>query len=192
MNEEYPQKIIAFHQKHKRMPTYAEMADLFSFKSKNAVSRVVDKMIAAGIVTKDRLGKLIPGVIFDEIPMVGLVKAGLPAPGDLLNDTLNVEQYLVPKKESTYLFEVDGDSMIDAHIASGDIVVAERTSQARDGDIVIAEVDGEFTMKYFRTKNPKTGAKEIWLEPANKKYKPIYPTETLTIVAVVRSVMRRY
>lgn len=191
MNEEYSQKIIAFHGKHKRMPTYAEMAVLFSFKSKNAVSRVVDKMIAAGIVTKDRLGKLIPTGVFDEIPMVGLVKAGLPAPGDTLDDTLNIEQYLVPKKESTYLFEVDGDSMIEAHIASGDIVVAERTNQARDGQIVIARVDGEFTMKYFR-KSVKNGVTTVWLEPANKNFKPIYPTEELTIVAIVRSVMRKY
>lgn len=192
MNEEYIQKIIKFHRTNKRMPTYAEMAILFSFKSKNAVSRVVEKMITAGFVTKDSLGKLIPTDLFNEIPFVGLVKAGLPAPGESLHETLNIETYLAPKKESTYLFEVDGDSMIDAHIASGDIVIAERTQRARNGDIVIAEVDGEFTMKFFRITQNKNGSETIWLEPANKKFKPIYPKEQLTIVAIVRGVMRKY
>jgi repressor LexA len=67
------------------------------------------------------------------------------------------------------------------------MVVAEATNTARPGDIVIARVDGEFTMKYFR----KEGSK-VWLEPANKKYKPIFPERELEIIAVVRSVMRKY
>ncbi len=187
MTPDYKEKLISFYQSKRRMPTYTEMMSLFGFKSKNAVYRVVTKLIAAGIVTKDKLGKLIPSSSFDEIPMVGLVKAGLPAPGELLTDSLNIEDYLVPKKASTYLFEVDGKSMIDAHIDDGDIVVAERTNTAKDGDIVIAQVDGEFTMKYLRSKNNK-----LWLEPANKDFKPIYPEYELKIVAVVRSVMRRY
>ena len=78
------------------------------------------------------------------------------------------------------MLEVDGDSMIDAHIEKGDMVLVERTTVAKDGQIVIAEVDGEFTMKYFR----KEGSK-VWLEPANKNYKPIYPEHSLNINAVV-------
>jgi repressor LexA len=187
MSPDYKEKLLSFYQSHRRMPTYTEMMKLFDFKSKNAVYRVVTKMIAAGIVTKDRLGKLIPSGSFNEIPMVGFIKAGLPAPGDVLNDSLNIEEYLVPKKASTYLFEVDGDSMIEAHIANGDIVIVERTSTAKDGDIVIAQVDGEFTMKYLRSK-----ASKLWLEPANKHYKPIYPEYELSIVGIVRSVMRKY
>ncbi len=163
------------------------MMKLFDFRSKNAVYRVVTKMIAAGIVTKDKLGKLIPNGSFNEIPMVGFVKAGLPAPGEVLNDSVNLEDYLVPKKANTYLFEVDGESMIEAHIADGDMVIAERTNTAKDGDIVIAQVDGEFTMKYLRSKNGK-----LWLEPANKHFKPIYPEYELSIVAIVRGVVRKY
>jgi repressor LexA len=67
------------------------------------------------------------------------------------------------------------------------MVLVEKTNQAKDGDIIIAEVDGEFTMKYFR----KNGAK-VWLEPANKNYKPIYPTHSLNINAVVKAVIRKY
>lgn len=187
MDTDYSTQLIAFYHKNRRMPSYTEMMALFGFKSKNAVYRVVTKLVAAGIVAKDALGKLIPSAHFDELPMAGSVKAGLPAPGELLTDTLNIEGYLVQKREQTYLLEVDGDSMIDAHIADGDMVIAERTNRAKEGDIVIAQVDGEFTMKYFRTKGGK-----VWLEPANKAFKNIYPEYELTIVAVVRGIMRKY
>ena len=85
------------------------------------------------------------------------------------------------------MLEVDGDSMIDAHIEKGDMVLVEKRNQARDGEIVIAEVDGEFTLKYFR----KVGDK-VWLEPANKNYKPIYPEHSLNINAVLKAVIRKY
>lgn len=187
MDNDYGAQLISFYHKHRRMPSYTEMMALFGFKSKNAVYRVVTKLIAAGLVAKDALGKLIPSAQFDELPMAGMVKAGLPAPGELLSDTLSIEGYLVKKRDQTYLLEVDGDSMIEAHIADGDMVVAERTNRAKDGDIVIAQVDGEFTMKYFRTKGDK-----VWLEPANKAFKNIYPEFELSIVAIVRGVMRKY
>jgi repressor LexA len=169
------------------MPSYSEMAKLFGFKSKNAVYRVVQKFLDAGFVEKDAIGRIVPSASFGEVPFVGLVKAGLPADATELTDTLDIEQFLLPKKEKTYIFEVDGESMIDAHIADGDMVVAEASNTARPGEIVIARVDGEFTMKYFR----KEGSK-VWLEPANKAFKPIHPERELEIIAVVRSVMRKY
>jgi repressor LexA len=195
MTPDYKQKLLSFYESQRRMPTYTEMMKLFGFKSKNAVYRVVNKMIAAGIVTKDKLGKLIPSDSFGEMPMVGYVTAGLPAPVEVQTDaatnsgqsTLNIEDYLVRKKSNSYLFEVQGDSMIDAHIADGDMVIAERTNTAKDGDIIIAQIDGEYTMKYLRSKGSK-----LWLEPANKKYQPIYPEYELSIVAIVRGVMRKY
>jgi repressor LexA len=67
------------------------------------------------------------------------------------------------------------------------MVIAERTNRAKDGQIVIAQIDGEHTMKYFR----QSGAK-VWLEPANKKYKPLHPKEELIITAVVKGVVRKY
>ncbi|TSC78016.1 MAG: DNA polymerase V [Parcubacteria group bacterium Gr01-1014_24] len=142
----------------------------------------------AGLVVKDHLGRLVPSKIFGEVPMLGLVTAGFPATvEEELADTVNLDDLLVKNKALTYMLEVDGDSMIDAHIEKGDMVLVEKTNQAKDGEIVIAEVDGEFTMKYFR----KNGAK-VWLEPANKNYKPIYPTYTLNINAVLKAVIRKY
>jgi repressor LexA len=170
------------------MPTYTEMMHLFGFKSKNAVARLVEKFIEAGIATKDHLGRLIPDGSFDTIPLLGSVKAGFPADvAEESRDTVNLDEYLVSKKDNTYMLEVDGDSMIDAHIADGDMVLVEKTDKAKDGQIVIADVDGEFTMKDFR----KDGDK-IWLEPANKDFKNIYPTTYLNITAVVKAVIRKY
>lgn len=188
MQNDYQNKIESFYGRNKRMPTYTEMMTLFSLKSKNSVSKIVDKLVDIGFVAKDSLGRLIPSKSFGEIPMLGLVKAGFPSPGEeVLNDSLNLEDLLVDKKELTYMLEVDGDSMIDAHIEKGDMVLVERTNNAKVGDIVIAEVDGEFTMKYYR----KTGDK-VWLEPANKNYKPIYPKYDLQINAIVKAVIRKY
>lgn len=170
------------------MPTYAEMMKLFGFKSKNAVARVVDKFIEAGIATKDHLGRLLPNDSFNNVPLLGSVTAGFPVDvEEEMKEAINLDNYLINKKENTYMLEVDGNSMIDAHIADGDMVIVEKTNVARNGDIVIANVDGEFTMKYFKKEGEK-----VWLEPANKDFKPIYPKQYLNINAVVKAVIRKY
>ncbi|MDO8510268.1 MAG: transcriptional repressor LexA [bacterium] len=188
MDTHYISKITSFYHAHKRMPTYSEIAALLGFRSKNAVYKLVQKLVDEGIVDKDKSGRLLPRRLESELPLLGLVKAGFPSPAEEeLRDSMNLEDFLIEKKESSYLLEVDGDSMIDAHIAKGDLVIAERSEKASDGDIVIAEVDGEWTMKYFRDRGGK-----VWLEPANKQYKPIYPTEGLRIAAIVKGVIRKY
>lgn len=184
----YKSKLASFYESHNRMPTYTEMLHLFGFKSKNAVARIVSKLVDAGLVEKDSLGRLIPTDSFSEVPMLGLVKAGFPAESlEVLETTINLNNFLIQKKDKTYLLEVDGDSMIDAHIADGDMVIAERAHDARDGEIVIAQVDGEFTMKYLRKSSGR-----IWLEPANPDFKPIYPKYDFKICAIIKGVIRKY
>lgn len=188
MDDTHKNKLLDFYRRNKRMPVYREMLSLFGFSSKNAVHKLVAKFVELGIVEKDSSGKLIPKNIFGETQLLGTVTAGFPV--DVQEeriDSMNLDDFLIEKKESTFLLEVDGDSMIDAHIADGDLVIAERTTKAKDGDIVIAEIDGEWTMKYLRQK-----AGRVWLEPANKKYKPIYPTSSFSIGAVVKGVVRKY
>lgn len=188
MYNNYKEKLIKFYNDNKRMPTYKEMLNLFNFKSKNAVARLVDKFIQEGIVVKDHLGRMVANSSLLSIPMLGSVKAGFPADvTEELKDTINIDEYLIEKKEGSYMLIVDGDSMIDAHIADGDMVLVEKTNQANDGQIVIANVDGEFTMKYFK----KDGNK-VWLLPANKNFKPIYPKLYLNIIAKVTAVIRKY
>ncbi len=187
-NNDYKNKLNSFYERNNRMPTYSEMLKLFGFKSKNAVSRLVDKFMDAGLVEKDHLGRLLPTSTLSETPLLGLVKAGFPSPTeDVLETTINLNNFLIKNKSKTYILEVDGDSMKDAYIADGDMVIAERTDTARDGDIVIAQVDGEFTMKFFR----KEGTK-FWLEPANRNFKNIYPKFDFKIVAIIKGVVRKY
>ena len=191
MTTDYKNKILTFYKNRKRMPSYQEIMTLVGFKSKNAVYKLVNKLVEEGVVRKDASGRLVPNSIFGEVPVLGLVEAGIPsvAEQDVL-DTMNIDNYLIEDKESTYMLEVKGDSMIEAGIHEGDMVVAERTAVGyvpKDGEIVIAEVDGGWTMKYFRKK-----AGLVFLEPANKNYKPIYPEAELNIAAIVKGVIRKY
>lgn len=170
------------------MPSYAELAKLLGYKSKNAAVKIARKLEDARVLARDSVGKLIPGKLFGDARVLGVVEAGFPSPAEEeLADTMSLDEYLIERKEATYLLKVKGDSMIDAGIREGDMVLVERGRTARDKDIVIAEVDGGWTMKYFR----KRGS-TVWLEPANRTMKPIHPTEELTIAAVVRAVIRKY
>mgnify|MGYP002138693286 CR=1 FL=1 len=171
------------------MPSYSEMMKVFGFKSKNAVFKLIDKLISEGIVDKDSSGKLIPNKLFGEVRMLGIVETGFPtiAEEDVMGDTLTLDEFLIGNKDATYMLKVKGDSMIEAGIQEGDMVLVERSNQAKVDQIVIAEVDGGFTMKYYKTKNGKP-----YLLPANSSLKPIYPEEELRIVDVVKAVIRKY
>lgn len=181
-------KIVSFYRHNKRMPGYAEIMQLTGFKSKNAVYKLINKLVEDGTVEKDSKGKLTPMRLFGEIPMLGLVEAGFPTTMDeQMTDTVSLDEYLIGNKQNTYLLEVKGDSMIDEGIREGDLVIAERRGDPKDGDIVIAEVDGGWTMKYFKKKG-----NTIYLKPANKNYAPIYPEYDLKIAAIVKGVIRKY
>jgi repressor LexA len=186
--EKYQKKVLDFYRQSKRMPSYGEIAKLLGFKSKNAAYKIVKKMITLGLVEKDRSGKIIPRKIFGETRLLGIVEAGFPSPAEEeLVDTITLDEYLIKNKEATYMLKVSGDSMIDAGIRPGDILLVERNKSPKNGDIVIAEVDGAWTTKYFK----KQGAK-VFLLPGNKKFKPIIPKDELKIAAVVTAVIRKY
>ncbi|MDP2651007.1 MAG: translesion error-prone DNA polymerase V autoproteolytic subunit [bacterium] len=123
-----------------------------------------------------------------EISILGLIEAGFPAPAtEEVLDTMSLDEFLIEDKEASYLLKVKGDSMIEAGIMPGDFVIVEKGRQARVGDIVVALIDEEFTLKYLRIKNRK-----YYLESANKKYKDIIPKNELKIIAVVKAVVRKY
>lgn len=187
--ENHKDKIISFYKRYKRMPGYKEIMSLTGFKSKNAVYKLINKLVDLGIITKDKEGRMIPDKSLDEVPYLGLVEAGIPTmtETDLSQDTMSIDDYLIEHKESTYILEVKGESMIDAGIQEGDLVIVDRKKLPKEGDIVIAEVDQGWTMKYLRYKNGNA-----YLEPANKNFKNIYPTEAMRIAAVVKGVIRKY
>jgi SOS regulatory protein LexA len=184
--EQYKKKIEAFYTRHKRMPGYTEMCTLFGFASKNAVAKVVQKLVDAGLVQKDEKGRLIPFFLEEEIPLLGYVEAGLPSPAEEMTlDRITMHELLLGKKEKMYLLRVKGLSMVDAGIFEGDLLLVERTESARVGDIVVANFDGEWTVKYLREKRGKK-----YLEAANSDYADMYPEHSLEIGGVVRSVIR--
>ena len=135
-----------------------------------------------------KIARLLSGPLFADLSVLGTVAAGFPSPADEeLTDTMSLDAYLIANKEATYILKVTGDSMMEAGILPGDLLLVKRGVTPRDGDIVIAQVDWEWTMKFFR----RWGS-TVFLEAANKAYKPIHPQEELTIAAVVRAVIRKY
>jgi len=189
MNEDYKEKVLDFYHRNRRMPSYQEIMHIVGFKSKNAVYKLVNKLIEEGVVRKDDKGRLLPTESMDEIPFLGLVEAGFPTlAGEIGAETMSLDSYLIKDKISSYLLEVKGDSMIEAGINEGDLVLVQKIKGLpKEGDIVIAEVDGGWTMKYFH----KRGT-QVVLEPANKNYKTIVPEYSLNITAVVKGVIRKY
>jgi len=180
--------IVAFYRTHRRMPTYREIMRLAGFRSTNAAAKLVKKLVAAQLIQQDDAGRLLPSRFFSEIRLLGTVEAGIPSPAEeVYLDTINLEAHLIRHPQATYLLRVQGDSMRNAGILSGDAVLAERRKEAKTGDIVIAEVDGEWTMKVFRKRG-----RRVFLEPANPNFPTIVPKQHLRIAAVVIAVIRTY
>lgn len=101
------------------------------------------------------------------------ISAGFASPADdHLENTLDLNQLLVPRPTATFMLRVEGDSMIGAGIYDGDMLIVDRSETAVDGSIVIAAVQGDLTVK--RLKKNTLG---IWLLPENPKYKPIVINE---------------
>lgn len=186
--ESYKKRILTFYAKNKRMPLYKEIMVLTGFRSKNAVFKLIGKLVEEGVIGKDKSGHLIPRNIYEGVPLLGLVEAGFPsAAEEELLDVMSLDEFLIPNKESTYILKVKGDSMIEAGINQGDMVIVEKRQSYKPGQIVIASIDNEFTMKYLRKKGDR-----YYLEPANKNYEPIYPEGEFRIEAVVVAVVRKY
>jgi len=190
MFDSYKKKIITFYKHNRRMPSYAEIMKLVGFKSKNAASKLVDKLIQAGVVTKDSDGKLIPQNIYGEVKYLSqTVSAGYgSAVEEEMMERLNLNEWLVGDESKTYMVDVQGDSMKDAGIFDGDTVLVERTTVFHNGDIVVALMNDGYTIKYLR----KQGS-SMHLDPANRAYKPIHPSDEdqIQLIAVVKTVIRK-
>src|SRR5438105_13130547 len=180
------QKIRTFFRERKRMPSYTELTAVLGFRSKNAAYKVVARLIDHGWLEKDAAGKILPGPLFHTVPVLGTVTAGFPSPAEEeLADTMSLDDFLITSLEATYILKVTGESMIGAGILPGDMLLVERGAEPRDGDIVIAQVDREWTMKYFRRRG-----RQVFLEAANQEFKPIYPPEEVRIAALGGGVFR--
>jgi repressor LexA len=188
INEDTITPLRSFYRRNKRLPTYSELCLIFGYSSKNAAFRLAQRMIDEGYMEKDTAGRLLPRADKFGIPLTGYVQAGFPTPAEEdLVDSMSLDDYLIDKPETSFLLKVSGDSMIEAGILEGDLVVVERGASPKSGDIVLACVDDEWTLKYLRRQDG-----EYELVPANPKYPVIRAKGELKVAGVVRSSIRRY
>jgi SOS regulatory protein LexA len=180
--------ISGFYYQKGRMPSFSEIAKLAGFRSKNAVYKLINKLEKQKVLQRDAKGRLIAGSIAAPVKMLGTVEAGFPSPAEEeLADNLSLDDLLIQNREATFLLKVSGDSMSNAGILPGDMVLVDKGEVPKSGDIVIAEVDGEWTMKYLRKRG-----ESVMLLPANPRYQPIKPKRELKIAGVVTAVVRKY
>jgi repressor LexA len=188
--------IESYQDEHQRPPTIREIQDHCGFKSPRAVSYILEKLEAAKLIirqahsrgihlTKARKPATLAGI---QLPLFASIPAGMPAAFDsteapetlrFIPTTLGISN---PKR--AFAVRVQGDSMVDAGIFSGDIVVLEQ-KEAKPNDIVAALIDGENTLKRL----VKDGNR-IYLKAENILYPNLHPVERLDIQGVVVSVLR--
>jgi len=180
--------ISDFYYQKGRMPSFSEIGEIVGLRSKNAVSKLINKLEQRRVLERDAKGRLIPWSITSSVKVLGTVEAGFPSPAEEeLADTMSLDELLIQNREATFLLKVSGDSMSGAGILPGDMVIVDKGQVPKSGDIVIAEVDGEWTMKYLRKRGDS-----VTLIPANPGYKPIKPKKELKIAGVVTAVVRKY
>lgn len=185
---EYLGKLRDYYAKHRVLPSFATIATLVGLKSTSAVDAMVKRMKAANYLDSTPDKRLQPGKLFFEREILDSVQAGMPRPAnDSRSEAMSIDEYLIQNPSRTVLLTVKGDSMLDAGLLPGDTVIVNRAAPAGEGDIVVAIVDNEFTIKYLaRDKNG------FYLKPGNKGYPPIRPKEQLEMYGLVVGMFRKY
>ncbi len=180
--------IRQFYASRGRMPSFSEVGALVGLSSKSSVFQLIAKLEQRNLIARDDSGRLLPGRLKNPLRVLGAVEAGFPSPAEEeLADTLSLDDLLVKNPQATFLLKVSGDSMSGAGIMPGDMVIIDRSVTPNSGDIVIAEVDGAWTMKRL-----KKHGENVVLIAANPNYKPIRPKHELKIAGVVTGVVRKY
>ena len=187
-DNQYLLKLQDYYAKHRVMPSYATLGELVGLSSKASVAELVLRLKAERLVESTPDRRLKPGKRFFERSLEESVHAGMPHPAfDSRPDSVSIDDYLVYHPSKTTLITVKGDSMINAGIHDGDIVVGEKRATANVNDLVVAIVEGEFTLKRLGREKGR-----MVLIPENKAYPVIRPKEDLEIFGVVVGQFRRY
>jgi len=188
LHPSYLEKLQDYYAEHKVIPSYSVLATLWGISAKSWVAECVKRFEENGYLDWTPDKQLKPGARFFERRLADTpVQAGMPqAAHDDGYDMMTIDDYLVKTPSKTSLLRVKGDSMIDAGIHEGDLLVVEQGAKWNPGDIVVAIVDNEFTVKYLdRERN------EFVLKPANKAYPVIRPRGHLEIYGVVSGLVRK-
>ena len=176
-------------------PSLSEMAAYLKVSSKNAVSKLLDQLEskdyikingkARGIKVLDTMGESIIKGMFSA-PILGTIQAGMPTLAEEhIEEWINLPQTLVKKRKNVFLLRVRGDSMKNAGIFEGDLVIVNPTKDVKNNDIVVALLHDEATVKRFiKIQN------RVYLKPENDNYKNIYPEGEWLIQGKVVGVIR--
>src|SRR5437870_5027171 len=189
------QFIREFQQERGIAPTHREICDRFGFSSYGTVYKHLSLLEKKGLIRRDwnqkRGVELLdkpaetPGV--RELPLFGYIAAGRPVEVDVSDETITVPERLTSRGEN-YVLKVRGDSMIDDGILDGDYVIIARREIAENGEMVVANVNGEVTLKRLYREGER-----IRLQPANSMMAPIYAhARDVAVQGVVVGLMRRF
>jgi len=182
------ERLQDYYARHRVLPSYSRIGTLVGLSSKASVAEMVMRLKDERFLESSPDRRLKPGPRFFERVMAESVRAGLPTPApDLALDTLTIDEHLIATPSKTVLIAVKGDSMIDAGINAGDVVVVEKHATAKAGNIVVAIMDNEFTLKRLDRERGR-----LVLRPANKAYPLIRPKGNTEIFGVVVGLFRKY
>lgn len=178
-------------------PTIEEICEHFGLSSLATVHKHLTNLQAKGLIKRawnqSRALELVPTAVeikAVELPLLGRVAAGLPIEAVEAREAIFVPKDMVVEHRDTYVLQVKGDSMIEEQIRDGDYVIVENRKTARDGEMVIALLDGDnATLK----KLYREGTGRVRLQPANARMKPIIVDQgDIRIQGVVIGVLRKY
>lgn len=188
-DEAYLSRLQDYYARFRGLPSYNRLSELLGLASRSAVSKVLQRLKLAGYLERTPDDVWVPAARFFER---AVADASVPAgPPVSLTDAgaapFAIDQYLVGTPSRTVLVPVRGDSMIDAGIQEGDVAVVECETSPVAGEIVVAIVDGEYTLKTLE----REGGQYV-LKPANRRYATIQPKGRLEIFGVVVGLIRKY
>ena len=168
------------------LPSYEIIAKDFGFKHKNSVWQYFNKLKENDLI-REKNGKFfINPECFGAIMFTSSVRAGFATVAeDSIEKRISLDETFDLDNPSVFIFNVSGDSMVNAGIFDGDKVIVKKTPVAKNGDIVLAFIDNGYTLKTYRQQNNK-----IWLQPENPDYPIIEPQEVLTIFGVAKGIVR--
>lgn len=186
---EYLAKLQDYYVDWKSIPSYAKLCEVFGIASKSWVKTILGRLSDEGFVERTPDGVWVPTRQFFARPLAeSSVQAGMPVSVTATQgEFFVIDEMLIDTPSKTTLIPVRGDSMIEAGIHDGDIAVVEKRMSANIGDIVVAIVDNEFTLK---TLDKERG--HFMLRPANPSYPVIRPQGTLEIFGVLVGLIRKY
>ena len=188
-DHEHLATLQSYYAEHRVLPSYARLMSLLGFASKSAVKKVLERLEGMGMLERTADGDWAPSErFFDRAIATQPVPAGMPISADSdVHEQITIDRFLIQQPNKTVLIRVKGDSMVDAGIHDGDLAVVERKTEATQGNIVVAVVDDQFTLKTLA--RDKDG---YHLLPANPNYPVIRPNGNLEIFGVLVGLVRKY